>query len=31
MLPKSLPEINIDEVPLDHRIMKILREETIEN
>lgn len=31
MLPRDLPEINIDEVPLDHRIMKILREETIEN
>lgn len=31
ILPKVLPEINIDDVPLDHRIMKILQEEIIEN
>lgn len=31
MLPKSIPELNIDEIPVDHRILKILQEETVEN
>jgi hypothetical protein len=31
MLPRSIPEINIDEVPVDHRILKILQEDTLEN
>lgn len=31
ILPRTLPEINIDEVPVDHRIMKILQEDTSEN
>jgi len=31
ILPKSLPDLNIDDIPLDHRILKILQEDTIEN
>ena len=31
MLPKEIPEINIDDVPVDHRILKILQEDTVED
>jgi hypothetical protein len=31
MLPKEIPEINIDDIPVDHRILKILQEDTVEN
>ena len=31
ILPKTLPEININDIPLDHRIFKILQEDSIEN
>jgi len=31
IIPRTIPEINIDEIPLDHRIVKILQEDTVEN
>jgi hypothetical protein len=31
MLPREIPELNIDEIPVDHRILKILQEDTLEN
>jgi hypothetical protein len=31
ILPKTLPDLNIDDIPLDYKVLKILQEDTIEN